>query len=217
MFRCLRNRLVLINVAVTTVVLIVAFCTIFLVAQTSVNKRPLPPSEVGISINETKIITEHVRRDRKQSLESLVIVLITVGTVVEVAVILVSLMVADLAIRPVRESYEAQKDFIADASHEMKTPLAAIAANLEAADIQNNHWIDNVENELSSLTHINQDLLALVSAENTYARVQDIEVIVVKDFLQETISAFELIVQKKKLKIRSHVLPKNIRTKNISV
>ena len=39
------------------------------------------------------------------------------------------------AIRPIAESYEKQKRFITDASHEIKTPLAIIRANTEVLEM----------------------------------------------------------------------------------
>ena len=64
-----------------------------------------------------------------------------------------------------REAYEAQKVFIANASHEIKTPLAAISANLEAADIKGNKWISNVEIETAKLTNLNNELLKLARTD----------------------------------------------------
>ena len=64
-----------------------------------------------------------------------------------------------------RETYEAQKVFIANASHEIKTPLAAIAANLEAADIKGNRWIANVEAETAKLAALNSELLTLARTD----------------------------------------------------
>ena len=48
-----------------------------------------------------------------------------------VAVPLASFALASLAIRPIRAGYEAQQRFVDDASHEFRTPLSAIQAQLE--------------------------------------------------------------------------------------
>ena len=49
--------------------------------------------------------------------------------------ILVSLF-SKRAIRPIVESYEKQKQFITDASHELKTPLAIINTNTEVLEME---------------------------------------------------------------------------------
>lgn len=46
-------------------------------------------------------------------------------------VFILVLLLSKKAIEPVAESYEKQKRFITDASHEIKTPLTIIDANTE--------------------------------------------------------------------------------------
>ena len=47
------------------------------------------------------------------------------------AFLLVSLLLARWAVRPVEQAWERQKQFVADASHELKTPLTVITTNAE--------------------------------------------------------------------------------------
>lgn len=166
MFHSLRNRLIIINLAITTLVLIAAFSTIYMIAKASLDSRPL--IKVGsfeYSNTVIEIMRENVIADRRNTLDSLLSSLITTGVIVELAVALASYFWAEAAIRPVQDAYESQKTFIANASHEIKTPLAAISANLEAADIQDNHWIDNVSREVQTLTRLNRDLLLLAQID----------------------------------------------------
>ena len=178
MFRRLRNHYVFTNMAITTFVLVVAFSAIYMVALNSANRRP----PVSISVGEfdertTTVFEERIRDERKESLSSLLYSLLVTGAVVEVAVLLASFYLAEQAIKPVKEAYEAQKAFIANASHEIKTPLAVISANLEAADIQGNQWIDNVATKVEDLTLLNNQMLALARAEGatTTRKVSEVE------------------------------------------
>ncbi|MBQ9017936.1 HAMP domain-containing histidine kinase [Candidatus Saccharibacteria bacterium] len=170
MFKKLRNKLILINVGITTVVLVVAFSAVYFVSTHTANNRPPVPSEVtmqettnGVDIN--KIITFTIREEKQAAARDLLVMLIVSGIVVDVAVLFVSYLLAEQAIKPVREAYEAQKIFIANASHEIKTPLAAISANLEAADIHDNKWIDNVVIEADKLAALNGELLTLARTD----------------------------------------------------
>ncbi len=178
MFRKLRNKLILINLSITTVVIVIAFSIIYIVSTRSAANRPLFIQEFQNNLeqgvdteqnNPTDEVREFVamslRTEKNTAARELLITLISSGLAIELAVIFISYLMADEAIKPVREAYESQKIFIANASHEIKTPLAAISANLEAADIKNNHWIKNVELETEKLTILNKELLTLAKTD----------------------------------------------------
>lgn len=195
MFKKLRNRLILINLGVTSIVILIVFSVIY-VASTRMadNRAPMfkgfqmadvdgdgVPEEFKIDENEASeefganteempenfgtIIINTVREEKRAAANSLLIALVISGVAIELTVALVSYFMAEEAIKPVREAYDAQKIFIANASHEIKTPLAAIAANLEAADISDNKWISNVEVETAKLTALNTSLLTLARSD----------------------------------------------------
>ena len=71
--------------------------------------------------------------DTNRGLGALAASLFVIGAIAVGAILLISLLVANRAIRPVEESMSRQRRFVADASHELKTPIAVIAANAEAA------------------------------------------------------------------------------------
>ena len=116
--------------------------------------------------------------------------LIIAGISIEIIVALVSYYLAEQSIKPIREAYESQKIFIANASHEIKTPLAAISANLEAADIKNNKWIRNVEKETAKLTSLNSALLALARTDLIESATSS-EEINLQDFINELLKSYE--------------------------
>ena len=81
------------------------------------------------------------------------------------------------AIRPLIRNAEEQKRFITDAGHELKTPLAVIAANMDALELETekNEWIDSTReqlgkmkklvSELTFLSRLDEEGAALTSAE----------------------------------------------------
>ena len=71
------------------------------------------------------------------------------GGVALVALFLLAMFLANWIVAPLEESYKRQKQFVADAGHELKTPVAVINANLEllAGETGENQWLSNIRYE----------------------------------------------------------------------
>ncbi|MBP3899519.1 HAMP domain-containing histidine kinase [Candidatus Saccharibacteria bacterium] len=201
MFKKLKLKFILTNVITSTAVLMIAFSSIYLVAKNTNDKREYKPvfeSSDQMSTQMTEQFNEQIRHrmdeqiraEREASLQTLLISLIVSGVAVEAIIALLSIYLAEQSVKPVRDAYQAQKDFIANASHEIKTPLAVIQANLEAADIKNNKWLDNVSKKAEDLTELNNQLLALARSESFDEEIRESEVNL-KKLVMNSIDAFE--------------------------
>lgn len=181
---------------ITSVVLLIAFTSIYVVSVRSASSRPSPQS-MGYASEIEEFIDAKIREERAAAARDLLFSLLISGALIEGAVAVISYLVAEEAIKPIKEAYDAQKVFIANASHEIKTPLAAISANLEAADIKNNQWINNVEKETEKLTALNKGLLDLAKTdlvtETTTEEVQ------AEKLIEESLKSFAPRMQKIKL------------------
>ncbi len=103
--------------------------------------------------------------------------------ILEILVIVLSRYLTIWIIKPVKESFAKQKQFIADASHELKTPLSVIVASSEAIDItnQNSKWLNNIEYEVNRMNLLISKLLDLAKSE----RVE--EIVLVNNNLSKTV------------------------------
>lgn len=89
------------------------------------------------------------------------------------AYMLISQLLANMALKPVEESWKKQKQFVADASHELKTPLSVIMANNEiiashASDTVESQmkWINNTRAESKRMAELVQNLLFLAKSDD---------------------------------------------------
>ncbi len=91
----------------------------------------------------------------------LILFLIYLG--LSVIVVLVSFSV----FRPIKDAFNKQKQFISNASHELKTPLAIISANAEVLKSQNgtNSFIDNINSQSERMELLISDLLTLAKMD----------------------------------------------------
>ena len=93
----------------------------------------------------------------------------------------VGLLVAVLsrkAIRPVVESIQKQKRFIADAGHEIKTPLSIISANTDVLELQQgkSEWTDSIRRQVMRLGGLVENMLALSRLEEGGRRLSSVPV-----------------------------------------
>ena len=88
--------------------------------------------------------------------------------ILECFIIFISFKITDWIIKPVIEAFENQKRFIADASHELKTPLSVIMASSDALgkNMKDNKWINNIKNESDRMNCLIKKLLNLAKMED---------------------------------------------------
>ena len=219
MFKKLRNHFILINLVTTTLILIAAFSTVYLTAKNSAaERRPAPLDTTiefldtdGNSITFRQIMEDRIRADREASLKSLLLTLIITGVAVEIIVAIFSYLFAEQAIKPVKTAYETQKIFIANASHEIKTPVAAIKANLEAADLsEKNHWIKNIELEADKIETLNLALLRLAKTDAIQETLK-IEDVHLAKTARSILNSFKSRLNQKQIDVKTNFSDKSIK------
>lgn len=80
-----------------------------------------------------------------------------------VLVLALTMGLARVAVRPIAESYEKQKRFITDASHEIKTPLSIIDASCEVVELTKgaSEWTESIHAQVERLSALTERLVLL--------------------------------------------------------
>ena len=80
---------------------------------------------------------------------------------------LLARLLARAIVRPVEENMQMQKRFVADASHELKTPLTVIDANASVLEqsVGRNKWLDYIKEQTGRMSELVNELLQLSNLE----------------------------------------------------
>ena len=118
---------------------------------------------------------------------------IAVGISGYAVVFLLVYVLSEKILTPITESYSKQKQFITDASHDIKTPLTIISADAEVLEMQHgsNEWTASIKSEVKRLTALTEKLVFL-------ARMDEDNALKITDFsmseaVAEMVNSFEAV------------------------
>ena len=113
----------------------------------------------------------------ESSLTMLLHNILIIGGAAIVILFFIALILSKQIIRPLEENDRQQKQFVSDASHELKTPVAVIGANAEMLqrELGENEWLANIRYENERMGGLVRQLLDLSRAENTEAPTEQID------------------------------------------
>lgn len=189
-------------------------------AKTILNTKDLKTTYTGFlylsdysyhyEIGDSLIILDN-KNVKQQLLYSLYISLF-IFTILEILAFLISKLITDWITIPVRNTFDKQKQFIADASHELKTPLSVILASSEALeeDPKETKWIKNIQNEANRMNTLITDLLNLAASEKK--ELFDIKENNLSKVVELSVLTFEGKAYEKKIKLEYNI-EENIITK----
>ncbi|MCR5119721.1 MAG: HAMP domain-containing histidine kinase [Lachnospiraceae bacterium] len=116
--------------------------------------------------NESIVIMNN--KETKQKLWTLLAESLLLTVLAEVSIVIISRLITKWITKPAEEAFERQKEFVADASHELKTPLAVIMASADEIQNANNDpkYIENIRYESDRMNKLITGLLNLSRLES---------------------------------------------------
>ncbi len=153
-------------------------------------------------------------------LDRLILTFIGVTLVMLVFILFISNFLTERSIRPVKEAFDKQKQFISDASHELKTPLAVISANVDvlvnigngntnanAEDVDNSKWLLYIKTEVERMSHLTRDLLYLTQMEDAEDHQMMKTTFNLSEKIEQMLLSVEAIAFEKKIKLDYALVP----------
>ncbi len=69
-------------------------------------------------------------------------------------------------LKPLRDTIDKQREFVSNASHELKTPISIISANADVLSADtDNKWIDNIKSQTERMSVLVEDMLSLAKID----------------------------------------------------
>lgn len=137
------------------------------------------------------------------TLRRLIITFLITFVILMALLSLLSIFLARWAVKPIEKAWEKQKQFVADASHELKTPLTVIATNADVImsnpdDLVKNQskWLEYIKTETVRMTKLVSDLLYIAKTDANQTTMNMIE-FNMSDTISEICLVFEALMFEK--------------------
>ena len=173
--------------------------------------------------SENGIIGKYIYKKRNRNINDTTIILIESSTEINklklviissILLLIIGIMlayilskkIATLIVQPVAQTFNKQREFISDASHELKTPLAVISANADVleGDIGKNKWLSYIQKETDNMSKLINELLLLTKIENI-DKLRKPEKFNMSEHIELIISSFESMAFEKNVKLENKI------------
>ena len=122
------------------------------------------------------------RAEEKATLNNLIRLSLVIGLAGLTVLFIISIILSGWAVKPIQTAWDKQRQFVADASHELKTPLTVINANIDVIEANSQDtvegqrkWFDYIRSETERMEKLVGDLLVLARIDAAEARSSDVK------------------------------------------
>lgn len=131
-----------------------------------------------------------------QSASNLIRITVFVALACALIVFVLLLFLSKRAIRPYVENLERQRQFVTDASHELKTPLAILSADMGLLEdsFGKNRWLESARSQISRLDRLIKNLVELARTEEG-VQTSAVERFSVSEIAQASVDSFQPLAE----------------------
>ena len=116
-------------------------------------------------------------------------------------IVIVLIIWSKRILQPVFKSIESQKNFITNASHEFKTPLAVVMADIDILEMtvgEENEWLQSIKNQAVRLDTLTKTLLTLSNVQDGRARLETSK-FSINDVIDEVLDEIKILIGDRKI------------------
>ena len=158
-------------------------------------------SPMGISIVFADTATEAA------TLRSLIYSCVAIFLAATLVFLIISILLSRWAVKPVAQAWDQQRQFVADASHELKTPLAVIMANAELMQNEqlpiedSKKFSENILSTTYQMRSLVENMLEMARVDNGNLKMQFTQ-LNLSELVSDAVLSFQLLYEEKNMGLR---------------
>lgn len=128
-----------------------------------------------------------------------------------ILLLLISIYFTNKSIEPIKEAFDKQKEFITNASHELKTPLTIIKTNLSLIlsnknDTINNQikWINYINDQTNRMSTLINEMLSLSKLDIDENKII-LEKINIRNIIESMLLMFDAIIYENNITLETNI------------
>lgn len=153
------------------------------------------------TVNNGKLIVFVDCQMQLQSFKAATLRSLAVTSVAIFIIFIVLIVSSKKILSPIFKSIESQKNFITNASHEFKTPLAVVMADIDILEMtvgEDNEWLKSIKNQTNRLNTLTRTLLTLSNVQDGRASLQTSK-FSINDLISEVVDELKILIGERKI------------------
>ncbi len=172
----------------------------------NISKRPKSSGRIDnvyykyVEIRNENFLLALDASDRNSQLSETLVKMFLIFLIIYAFLLLIVYIFSFSVFEPIKEAFERQKQFVSNASHELKTPLTIISANADVLkQTQDNQWLNNIKSQTERLEIIVTEMLEMAKIDETPIKTVKEEFNLSDEILQATLPFDSLAFEKGKM------------------